>query len=259
MKGFKNKAIYTILFLLILVPSPMYAGNQAISVEIGSGKALVVLLEGSATRIKKKMTAAEPLSKGDFLSVGDRVETGKNSRIELKLPDGSYARYDEATTFELISAGFDTSQKQRDINISMIMGKTWAKVARLFGRRGNFSISTRTAVAGVRGTIYRLNVNEDNSVTVKVYWGEVLVNRQTSAQPAVQPGMTQPTPVAGPHPVPGPHPVSMEEWTYIVGALQQIDIRPDGTATKPFRFNIQEDLNDWVRWNQQRDKAIGDI
>jgi hypothetical protein len=187
------------------------------------------------------------------------VQTDKQSRVELKLPDGSYVRYDEDTTFDLTSAAFDVKKKRRNISVSMVFGKTWAKVARLLGRGGRFAIATPTAVAGVRGTVYRLNLNKDNSVSVKVYWGEVVVNSQKKASETAQPGkMTTPTPVAGPHPVPGPHPVTMEEWTYIVKSLQQIDIRPDGTVTKPFRFDIKKDLNDWVRWNQQRDEMIGD-
>jgi hypothetical protein len=48
----------------------------------------------------------------------------------------------------------------------------------------------------------------------------------------------------------------MEEWTYIVRSLQQINIRPDGSATKPFRFDIAADLNDWVKWNQERNKLL---
>jgi len=255
-----NKIVVIILTVLVMLPSPLHAASKAVSVKVGSGNAEVTMLEGSAQRTKRGMKAAEPLSEGDFLSEGDRVQTGKRSRIEIKLPDGSYVRYDEATTFELVSAAYDVNKKQRNISTGMILGKTWAKVSRFFGRRGRFTISTQTAVAGVRGTVYRLNVNKDNSVTVKVYWGEVVVNSQKKAIEAAQPGkITTPTPVAGPHPVPGPHPVSMEEWTYIVKSLQQIDIRPDGTVTKPFRFDIKEDLNDWVRWNKQRDEMIGDI
>ena len=64
----------------------------------------------------------------------------------------------------------------------------------------------------------------------------------------------KPIRVLGPHPVAGPHAVSMEEWTYIVKSMQQIIIRPDGTPTKPMPFLAGEDLNDWVRWNQERDK-----
>jgi hypothetical protein len=45
----------------------------------------------------------------------------------------------------------------------------------------------------------------------------------------------------------------MEEWTYIVRAMQQIVVRPDGTAEKPVVFSVEADSNKWVRWNQERD------
>jgi hypothetical protein len=95
-----------------------------------------------------------------------------------------------------------------------------------------------------------MNLNADNSAVVKVYSGEVDVSSLGKEGAAGPPG-----PMMKPHPVPGPHPVTMEQWTYIVRALQQINIGPDGRATKPFRFDIAADLNDWVRWNQMRDAA----
>ena len=257
MKSFNFNALCIFLIWLVLIPSPLSAKDKTLVIQVDSGRAVVTLLEGTATRIKKGTTEVQAISQGDFLFEGDRIETGKDSKIELKLPDGSYIRYAESTTFELVSAAYDAPKKQRSINISMILGKTWAKVSRFFGQRGRFSVTTRTAVAGVRGTVYRLNVNEDNSVMIKVYWGEVVVNNREKAQAAAQPEQfKEPTPVAGPHPISGPHPVSMEEWTYIVKALQQINIRPDGTAAKPFRFDIAEDLNDWVQWNRMRNELI---
>jgi len=60
----------------------------------------------------------------------------------------------------------------------MVFGKTWANVSKFLGEKGRFAVSTRTAVAGVRGTLYRMNVNKNNSVVVKVYWGR---NRYTRA------------------------------------------------------------------------------
>jgi hypothetical protein len=137
----------------------------------------------------------------------------------------------------------------------MILGKVWARVSRLLLGRGRFFVETPTAVAGVRGTVYRLNLNSDRSAVVKVYDGEVEVRRQTEGQESE----AGPAPLQAPKPVAGPHPVSMQEWVYIVRALQQININPDGTATKPFRFDIQADLNDWVRWNQMRDEKIREM
>ena len=112
-----------------------------------------------------------------------------------------------------------------------------------------------TSVAGVRGTVYRMNVHQDNSAVVKVYWGEVVVS-SLSEKGAAAPA--PPKMVSAPKKVSGPHPVSMAEWTYIVRSMQQIVINPDGSATKPFMFTIDADMNDWVRWNQSRDKGIED-
>ncbi|RZB34717.1 MAG: hypothetical protein SRB1_00485 [Desulfobacteraceae bacterium Eth-SRB1] len=215
----------------------------------------VTLLEGKVDLIKKGMIKAQPLMLGDYVTNGDRICTKKSSRIELKLPDNSLMRFDELTTFEIVCVEFDEKTKQRDINVSMVLGKTWANVSKLFGKRGRFAVSTKTAVAGVRGTVYRVNVAEDDTVLVKVYWGEVGVSSATKQDIASQSQQTmKPTKVLGPHPVADPHAVSMEEWTYIIKSMQQIIIRPDGTPTKPMPFLAGEDINDWVRWNQERDK-----
>jgi len=259
MELFKDKVACLIILLVILLPCFADADNKPVSIDLKDGKAKVALLKGNASVIKAGKTPAQTLTQDDLLSGGDLVTTGENTRIELKLPDGSYLRYDEETTFKLVSVAYDKNKKQRNISVGMILGKTWAKVARLSGTRGRFAISSKTAVAGVRGTIYRMNVNKDNSVTVKVYWGDVVVKSPTMVDTEAQPGkITKPTKVEEPHPIQGPTPVSMQEWTYSVKALQQIDIHSDGTVSKPFRFSIKDDINDWVLWNQKRDKEIGD-
>jgi len=244
-----------LLLLLVFAPFSVQAENKAVEIEITGDMAEVTLLKGKADLVKKGVIKAQPLTLGDHVTNGDRISTKKSSRIELKLPDNSLIRFDELTTFEIVSVEFDKKTKQRDINVSMVLGKTWANVSKMFGQKGRFAVSTKTAIAGVRGTVYRVNVAEDDTVQVKVYWGEVGVSSAPKQDIASHfPQIVKPTKVLGPHPVAGPHAVSMEEWTYIVKSMQQIIIRPDGTATKPMPFLASEDLNDWVRWNQERDK-----
>ena len=238
------------LFLsLVFMAFPATAGT--VKVDVGSGNAAVTALTGKAIVTRAGAPKAVKLATGVLLSAGDRITTGTGARLELKLPDGSYLRFDERTTFKLVSMVGSKKSKNRKISISLVVGKTWARVAKLFGKkRGGFSISTRTAVAGVRGTTFRMNVNEDNSAVVKVYDGEIEVKKKTeedAGKKAAPPIFTKPVPIKG------PHPVSMEEWVYIVKSLQQININPDGTAAKPFRFDIKADLNEWVKWNQMRD------
>ena len=253
-----NRAVLSIILLLILLPYPVQAEYEALSVEIEKGKTEVTLLEGKAFLEKKDAAKAQDICRGDYLVSGDRISTDKESRIELKLPDESFIRFDEETTFELVSVDFDEKTNNRNIDINMALGKTWANVSKILGEKRGFAVSTRTAVAGVRGTVYRMNVNKDNSVVVKVYWGEIDVGAPSKMSHVEPPEkVMKPSTVAGPHPVPGPRPVSMEEWTYIVKALQQIVIRPDGTATKPEGFDLaKDDLIEWVRWNKRLDAVI---
>ena len=190
-----------------------------------------------------------PLRAGGAVAPGNIVRTGKDGRLELELPDGSFLRFDKDTSFTVLASAYEKKGQRRDVRIRMILGKAWARVSRLLMGRGRFAIETPTAVAGVRGTVYRLNLNRDRSAVVKVYDGEVEVRRKEKQEEQAR----RPAPLKQPQPVAGPHPVSMEQWVYIVGALQQINIRPDGTAAKPFRFDIQADLDEWVRWNQMRD------
>ena len=113
---------------------------------------------------------------------------------------------------------------------------------------------SQNAVAGVRGTVYRMDVENDQSAQVKVYEGEVNVAAASGALQAAVMTVGPPKPVAGPTPVAGPKPVSMVEWGYIVKSMQQIQISADGKADAPKAFTESEDMDDWVRWNKKRDR-----
>ncbi|MDY6825351.1 MAG: FecR domain-containing protein [Thermodesulfobacteriota bacterium] len=243
---------------LVLAVIPPAAGAAPVPVEISGSTAEITLLAGTAVVVDSEMTSQRALSQGDFLKQGEGVKVGDRSRIELRLPDGSYVRFDEGTVFELKAMAIDRKKKERNIDVNVVFGKIWAKVSKFMGRKGRFEVSTKTSTAGVRGTKYRMNVNEDNSAVVKVYEGAVAVSGKEEAAEAGGPsaGMTQPHAVSGPQPVAGPHPVSMEKWVYVVKAMQQIVIKPDGTPTKPFRFSYKADRNDWVKWNETRDAAL---
>jgi len=258
MRHIIHKASLVVLFLFIFFPVLVKAQGKVVSIDMNAGQAEITLVEGGVFLVREDLTRIRPLIQGEFLSAGNRITTGKSSRIEIKLPDQSFIRLDELATFVLVSVGVDENTNSRNINVKMTLGKIWANVSKLFANKGRFSLSTQTAIAGVRGTIYRMNVDEDKSVLVKVYQGEVGVssaaNRNAAGQTAPA---NEPPKIVKPHPVPGPHPVSLAEWTHIVKSLQQIIVRPDGTITEPFRFSLEEDSNDWVRWNQMRDETLG--
>lgn len=219
--------------------------------------AKVTFLQGKAQLLGKGTQKSKSLKINDILMQGDEIETGADTRIEIRLPDESYIRFGEKTSFILDASSLNRKQKIRDISVRILLGKVWAKASKLFSGRGRFAISTRTAVAGVRGTVYRMSVNEDSSAVIKVYYGEVLVSSKEKSDKQEGPQKAEgPKPIAGPHPIPGPHAVSQEEWTHIVSSMQQIIIKPDGTASKPFRFSPEADEDAWVQWNKKRDEKI---
>ena len=41
----------------------------------------------------------------------------------------------------------------------------------------------------------------------------------------------------------------------MVKAMQEVSISPEGKASRPKDFTLQEDLDDWVKWNLERDKS----
>lgn len=257
MNGLMRRVLFIFTCLAVICPPPMFAADDAVKIESKGGNALVTRLEGTAFWQKKNRAEKNQLSIGTTLSDGDQVTTNIDSRIELKLPDNSFIRFDEETTFELTSLAVNEEEKKRDINVNVVIGKTWANVTSFLGDRGGFAITTKTAVAGVRGTVYRVNVNKDNSAVVKVYWGEVSVSQRPLTPTYDASGkLAQPIKIPGPHPVSGPYSVSKEEWTFIVKTMNQISINQDGTATKPEQFKPEDDTNAWVVWNQTLDREI---
>lgn len=230
---------FLLIFFALLLATPAWSAEN---------KAYVSFLEGSAF---KSRTGKDwkPVSKGDTLNAGDSVKTDAKSKIELTLPDGSKVRFSENSSFKVESLLF--KEEERNFGIKVLFGKVWSKAAK-FKKVSKFEIKTANAVAGVKGTTYRIDANEDSSSMVRVYEGEVSVG-SLPAEKGDKGRSTSPKYVSGPTEVPGPHEVTREEWTYIVKSWQQITISPKGVASKPVSFTPEEDKNDWVAWNQEMD------
>jgi hypothetical protein len=244
--------------VIILICSNIAQAQQPMIVKMTKGEAQVTALKGNAEIICTGQKEPRSLKTKDFVAVGCEVSTGVASRLEMVLPDRSVIRFSEKTKFKLIQSEVSKDEKKRAIKIAVPVGKIWTNVRKaLWSRDNKFEVSCQNAVAGVRGTVYRLDVESDQSAVVKVYDGEVAVAGIPKTQQASVPSFGPPKPVSGPTAVPGPKPVSMEQWVYIVKSMQQISITSDGQAQEPKDFTEAEDMDDWVKWNKKRDEKYG--
>lgn len=244
--------IFLYLFMALLLATAVATAGEAMQHD-----AVVTMIQGTARVFTEGASTGRVLKKGDKLSKNAVVKVGAKSRIEIRFPDGTVMRLAEKSSLKMNDVWYDKQTEGKKVLVNLSIGRLWAKVKKLATPDSSVIVETSNAVAGVRGTTYRVNVEEDASAMVKVYDGTVYVAnppKEASGRPAVQ--VAKPTEVPGPREVPPPYrEVSMEEWTVIVKAMQQVNISPKGVPSQAQEFDPQTDADDWVKWNQERDKA----
>jgi hypothetical protein len=209
--------------------------------------AVVTYLTGQVKREHAGQSAE--LSLQATVAEGDRIETGKGAKVELTLADKSVLRLDGATVFTLKTASVESGTQ---VTGKITVGRIWAKVASVLGGSSHFDIETQNAVAGVRGTTFRVDAHRDDSALVRVYAGAVAVATRAvpSARHAGKPGERQE--------VPGPSEVTKKEYEKLLAAMMQVKVSAKGELSEPEKFAAADDQKDsWVVFNQQRDAAGG--
>jgi hypothetical protein len=229
----------------------------------GAPAGTVTFLAGEATRTAGGK--AEPLAVGKNVYQGDVLETQKRTRLEVKLADQSVIRLGPSSRAEVAAAAFGKTVEERNVSAKLVVGKVWANVAKAVGGEQKFEVKTENAVAGVRGTTFRVDAATDRSVVVKVYSGTVAVASGAIPRPEHQaPGaegekQAEPAP-AGVKPkrqqIAGPQQVTREQWEKIVTNMMEVRVSSDGVPTEPEKFAIaQPGQDEWEEWNRSRDEA----
>lgn len=239
---------------LAAAPAPVPAG--AIS-----------FVAGDATRTNAK-GKPEKLAVGAKVFEGDVIETQKRTRLEVKLNDGSVLRLGPVSKVVLESAVFGKSAESRKVSAKMVVGNVWANVAKTVGGEARFEVKTENAVAGVRGTTFRVDAAADKSCVVKVYSGTVAV--ASGAVPlrehaTEQPGATEGKPGTKPGGKPerreiaGPTEVTREQWEKIVTNMMMVKVSADGTPSEPEEFAMaatgQDEFEEWNRAMDMEEKG----
>jgi hypothetical protein len=236
-------------FALVLSSTSAFAATGAAvatfvkgTVEVGSVEA------GPFTKLKRN---------GD-ISPGSFVKTGEDSRAELKFVDGSVLRLGPSSVLKVEAGAFDATKKEVKVDATLVGGKAWANVSKLVGSESKFEVRSANAVAGVRGTVFRINVERDAATVVKVYDGAVAVSnspffadsgKKASLEP-IDPNRRQ---IAAPF-----QEISKKEWEQVVARMMEVRIGKDGAMDTAAPFTADKDKvedPEWVNWNLACDKG----
>ena len=198
----------------------------------------VSALKGSATRTPKD-GAPLALQVGSELELEDTISVAEKSDLKLTLADESVLALGHDSQLFIARADFDKLER-KGFSAKLLFGAVWAKVKKMAaGSEAKFDVTTDRAVAGVRGTIFRVDATKliksaatttvpkaavkSSLTTVRVTQGLVVVEARVKAEP--QPaGGAGGKEVGGKkerHQVAGPQQITQEQWEQKFVELQK--------------------------------------
>lgn len=184
----------------------------------------VVKLEGAATRTAAG-GKAQALQVGSAIERFDVLEVKPQGLLKLELADGSELALDEKSKLAITQADF-AGQELKAFSATLSAGKLWSRVKQL-APEATYEVRTQRAVAGVRGTIFRIDADAliqgaraRRADVVRVVEGQVRVS--PSATVAAKSRAAPAPPASGPRTaVAGPTEISAAAWEQRFAVLQE--------------------------------------
>ena len=140
-------------------------GNAAEAQPRIIGSAEVRRVTGQVEVLRRGQTQWTPVVVGAKVEGGDDLRAYAASSAELAIADGSTLLLAENSRVFVTRLDFDTQNQTRVGLFHVVVGKVKAVVAQaaitlVRARQSNFTISTPTAVAAARGTVFVVDYNE---------------------------------------------------------------------------------------------------
>lgn len=136
------------LFLLLSVCFSLSSAYAQVAGKITS-------VQGRVDILRKGAEAAVTLNLGDAVSIGDVVRTKSDGKVEITFVDNSVMSVGPKSRLGIDEYLFKPDEGKRTVELKLYRGKTGFKVPKpVYPAEGSkFEMKTKTAVAGVRGTI----------------------------------------------------------------------------------------------------------
>lgn len=144
--------------------------------------AIVIASYGNVSVIRDRGTPDErmmsPVKPGLLLFRGDQIWTGEDSWIEVEFEQTARVRVAPSSRVEVVTGllrEVDPETGEQLPTLRLWVGRVWVHVAEALSRLRNFSVETPSAIAGVRGTLFAVDVGVTGRTIVSVREGVVAV------------------------------------------------------------------------------------
>ena len=126
---------------------------------------IVQQVRGDVVIMHKDVLKGYRAKRGIRLYKGDTVMTLKYGKVRFKLNDGSILSLASETKLKLTQSVYEKKKKRRSSFLQMALGKARFFVVKVLSfKRSEFKVKTPTAVCGVRGSDFILEVTDSETI-----------------------------------------------------------------------------------------------
>lgn len=232
------KHILSLILALVIVLLIVNIVSEGV---MPDGVAVASRVEGTVHIFTSESPAGRLIRNNDSIAKNDRVEVQGDSRLELRLPDGGYLRLTENARLTMRTLRFEKRTGTLYLQAFLENGRLWAKINKRAMPESWVEVITNTALVASKDTVCGVDAVEDASTSVSVYEGVV---------PAVSAAREAAQTIGRTSALAEVQPVSVQ-------TLQQVSVSAQEGVLQPRDFDLKAAIDDWIRWNQQRDAREG--
>lgn len=180
MSSLENKFPFSQLRLVAAIG--LFAASQSLFAAEIAGR--VNFVSGSAF-VSNAQNQQRNVFKGDLIYAGEKIETGRNSRIQIKMTDGGIIVLRPSSTFEITQYSFSKDTPELGtVLYNFIKGGARA-ISGAIGKvnQQNYKFNTPVATIGIRGTDYSASL-DDSKLLVTVSDGKISITNQQGEEEA---------------------------------------------------------------------------
>ncbi len=140
-------------------------------------------IQGNVFTRKQGISRWQPAVLDQVLTVQDEVVTDSLGRAEITFDNGSRIKLSPKSNIVITKQSWNEKEDSDETELRLLVGRILSKVAKLRSSKSLFSVSTPTAVAGIRGTEFVAEHKPDKTSLLSVWESEVSWVGQISDSP----------------------------------------------------------------------------